>query len=581
MNALSPLTSDEEDNDTPSNSTMNSEESHSAPSTAAKSLPVTPAPQGVQRFSSAALKSPLRLKTASPRGKPPGTPFLPKSQGKQPEAIVPSQSRANSKAPASQTASDSQANESTASARRPRPRPVSLTPDPDVPQVPASQLSQARPFPMAGPSKEAVIDTTPIDIEDSEPSDDDVALPPPAFLSQSTNKLKHSQQDSQLSQMREKMYPKYEIANPSTPTRSKAKPRPSNSPLKHEVISVNSTPANSPGPSHKFSPFTQHTRPEQESGTTLKRKLEDEEEQLQPPKKKAKPKKRRRKSELHWVLDGNVIIAIDDVEFRLHRSSLIKRSTYFKDSVFGGAGEERIDEYVGPKDNRLPLYAIKEDNVTAENFSILLDVIEDPITYLDGSEPTFETVAAVLEVADALSFESYYTWALKIFEKKWPASLDDLTPKPIPYAMDTVILSTKCNVPSIRKRALYELFRTEDLEHGLKNYTHDELAAIDLLRVPRQKLTESWVQEVLFVALEHCDVVPCVAASDPIAHMRSVRKSGILDEYSRDQVCGFKALADFDWKGAGFCDACAEKRTDIYSKRRERIWKDFDGWFKL
>ncbi len=298
------------------------------------------------------------------------------------------------------------------------------------------------------------------------------------------------------------------------------------------------------------------------------------------------------------MLDGNVIIAIGNVEFRLHRSSLIKRSTYFKDFVFGGAEEERIDEYVGPEDNQLPLYDIKEDNVTAENFSILLDVIEDPMqvqssssafsptltfssTYLDGSELTYETIAAVLEVADALSFDSYYKWALKIFEKKWPASLDDLTPTPIPYAMNTVILSTKCNVPSIRKRALYELFRTEDLEQSLKNYTHDELAAIDLLRVPRQKLTESWVQEVLFVALDPCSTDLCVATTDPTAHMRLVQTSGILEEYSRDQVCGFKALADFDWKGAGFCDACTEKRKDIYSKRRERIWKDFDGWFKL
>lgn len=111
--------------------------------------------------------------------------------------------RALGKAPASQAAIDLQANGSHASNRRARPRPLSLTPSP--------VLSQARPFPMAGPLKDAVIDAIPIDIEDSEPSDDDIVLPPPAFLSQSYNRIKSSQQDGQLSQMREKMFPKYEV----------------------------------------------------------------------------------------------------------------------------------------------------------------------------------------------------------------------------------------------------------------------------------------------------------------------------------------------------------------------------------
>lgn len=78
------------------------------------------------------------------------------------------------------------------------------------------------------------------------------------------------------------------------------------------------------------------------------------------------------KNERFWHLDGNIIVNIDNIHFKLHRSRLAQVSEYFaelfdrKDGLVG-AGLEEIDGR--------PVYTIT--GVSAEDFEIMLGALDD------------------------------------------------------------------------------------------------------------------------------------------------------------------------------------------------------------
>ena len=123
-----------------------------------------------------------------------------------------------------------------------------------------------------------------------------------------------------------------------------------------EVISLISEPSSSPSPHIKPLPLSQKKR---------KRRV-TEISPVKPPKAlRSEPQK----SEGHWYLDGSVILVVESVKFRLHRSVLSKHSSYFH-QIF--LNEQDLSD--GPSE-----YRIIEPNVHASNFSRLLDVMEDPL----------------------------------------------------------------------------------------------------------------------------------------------------------------------------------------------------------
>ncbi|KAH7918835.1 hypothetical protein BV22DRAFT_971978, partial [Leucogyrophana mollusca] len=80
----------------------------------------------------------------------------------------------------------------------------------------------------------------------------------------------------------------------------------------------------------------------------------------------------------------------------------------------------------------------------------------------------FPVVAAILRIshssrssmAQVAQFANHRASAIEYLERRWPSDLRSLTLKVNHFAVETVILGRQCNIPSVLKRAFYELLRS-------------------------------------------------------------------------------------------------------------------------
>ncbi|KAF5354360.1 hypothetical protein D9758_010754 [Tetrapyrgos nigripes] len=182
--------------------------------------------------------------------------------------------------------------------------------------------------------------------------------------------------------------------------------------------------------------------------------------------------------EKHWALDGNVIIRISNVQFRLIRSILAKKSEWFR-NAFNSDNDEQQEMY-----NGLPVYVL-DDVVRLRDFERLLDALDDIVNYVH-QPPPFPVFASILRTAHALDFRDLKLYFERELMKKWlppgsrfeiagsdekneekdenkdekqeaDDSLIDYLKVAITYPSTSILLSQECNIPSILPRAFYEL----------------------------------------------------------------------------------------------------------------------------
>ncbi|KAJ7034191.1 hypothetical protein C8F04DRAFT_956750 [Mycena alexandri] len=310
------------------------------------------------------------------------------------------------------------------------------------------------------------------------------------------------------------------------------------------------------------------------------------------------------KHDVHWALDGSIVIQIQDTKFKLHQSHLAKHSPWFS-GLFDGQKVE-YQKYVElGEDDSTPMYILSLPTLTAKDFTRLLDAFEKAILYVH-KDPSFTRTASILRVANLLSFNDFRDWAVRILQDEWSPSLEDLSIERIPHATESVILARTCDVPSILKRAMYELVRLAgygqtDREEGVTP------ADFRVLVRAREQLTAQWMQltspyssdlmncaSALAAAAQAADPAAPVPAppapmkcttTDPLlsgkTHHKVVRESGIADDYLYDPLCGLQALIDADWDGEGYCEACVNLRREMWTNKREKLWDNLDIWFGL
>ena len=78
--------------------------------------------------------------------------------------------------------------------------------------------------------------------------------------------------------------------------------------------------------------------------------------------------------EKYWLLDGNVLVQIGQVRFRLHRSTLVKQSKWFRDMIEDPPHDRCIyvDEGTGAT-----VYVLDSLEVDIKDFIALLDALEN------------------------------------------------------------------------------------------------------------------------------------------------------------------------------------------------------------
>lgn len=201
----------------------------------------------------------------------------------------------------------------------------------------------------------------------------------------------------------------------------------------------------------------------------------------------------------------------------------------------------------------------------------------------------------------------------------WSDKLSCVTLSRIPYAAETVVISRKYNVPSLLKRAFYELLRSEgfaqmnvsdrDNENaetlsvdGRDLVGHARLGRADLLRlvVAREKLSKSWISLAGFASVEPGHSLPTIDWSESEAldgstegrcamawketaalWAEKVIESGFLEDWILDPICGLEQLGELDWLEAGFCVKCVETRQNTWRRKREELWEELGAWLGL
>jgi len=183
----------------------------------------------------------------------------------------------------------------------------------------------------------------------------------------------------------------------------------------------------------------------------------------------------------------------------------------------------------------------------------------------------------------------------------WQPSLANFSPAPISFATESVILARQCSIPSILKRALYEIVRTEAFgendDEGEINAFRLSSADTRRLQRAREKLISLWITASL-----SGNFTTCPSSSESIepkgkgiktecptndgkqatlAHVKIVHASGIFEKYHYDPMCGFQALMEAPWAEEGFCQACVEMGQVKWGEAREKCWKDLDTYFGI
>ncbi|EKM50970.1 uncharacterized protein PHACADRAFT_262875 [Phanerochaete carnosa HHB-10118-sp] len=314
---------------------------------------------------------------------------------------------------------------------------------------------------------------------------------------------------------------------------------------------------------------------------------------------------------------------VEDVLMHLPRSRLVQMSEYFAKHLLARDGD--ADE---PAPAALDQCAVaRVTGVCAEDFEALLGVCDDPSIFIQR-QPPFKTLIAVFCAARTLSFRQIDALATSRLESLWPSDLHKLSPVRTPHAAETVVLSRMYSLPAVRKRAFYELLRSEGfaqrgvddnggggsggsgalpdgtLLDGSRLLGRAKLSHADMVRLvtTREKLQMAWT--LLVGTAPSPAAFPCMlqqttsantAYSTHAARKRCsdacrssaqiwaewVLDSGLFENWMYDPVCGLERLSVLDWEHSGFCSACVMTRRQLWARKREEIWDNLDTWLGL
>ncbi|KZP20254.1 hypothetical protein FIBSPDRAFT_954638 [Athelia psychrophila] len=278
-----------------------------------------------------------------------------------------------------------------------------------------------------------------------------------------------------------------------------------------------------------------------------------------------------------WDPYGDVIIRVEKIMFKLQAINLTRQSKYF-DRLINCSKETSQHD-----DGSLPVYHVT--TTTAHDFEALLTATDSDalVSYLLKCPP-FHVVASILRVSTALNFPKLRDYAVNCLNDVWSDDLEKFstTSKWLEHSPEAIHLSRRCNVPSIRKRAMYELVRKSG-----SCETEVHLTKADLVMLSRVKdaINNEWWRYMLREKSNACVKEPSRLSGPPAClgfpamHLTLPRNAEFLIQRARDPISGYKDASDAPWKA--ICDSCVEAKRIEWRKERSRIWMMLDGLFEL
>ncbi|KAI0693155.1 hypothetical protein BC835DRAFT_1091504 [Cytidiella melzeri] len=298
--------------------------------------------------------------------------------------------------------------------------------------------------------------------------------------------------------------------------------------------------------------------------------------------------RRETRSSTYWFQDGTIVIKLQTTLYRLYRGKLIEQSTFFAEMLEGhdfapsGSKRRTIDG--------VSLYELSEPVSTGE-FEALLWVLENALNLATGAvEFPYNNIPLLLRSASVLSFHSVLSYAKEQLSSKWPVDFHLISEHPQPNAAYVLNLAKQYNLPQVRKRALYDLLRSEvfglSLEVGqpVGRGFHEELRHDDLivLVIARHKWQKEW--RTLRSQPQGLKAIRCFAnrgkpCDVQAAWFAKTCSRELLPEGLLDHHRAFKGLSEINWDS--LCSGCKKRVEELVNSERVRVWKLLDVWFGL
>ena len=233
--------------------------------------------------------------------------------------------------------------------------------------------------------------------------------------------------------------------------------------------------------------------------------------------------------------------------------------------------------------------------------------------------PHYLRIASIFRAASLLEFNTLRRWSLGCLEKQWPT---DLPPpsrpskfgEKIPWAEETLTIANQLDVPQLIKRAYWELCTRPEFGKIDAEVYDDEVEEImptrsrlsrsvlmDLTRI-RERLLPEWTR------ITRCPPigVPCTrvtkaASTSPFSSPSKPSPCSLdytnwykvilevevndmtIDDRRTDPISALEVMiVEVDWeKEGGFCTNCVEAWKTIWTKDREKMWKNLGDWLGL
>jgi hypothetical protein len=220
-------------------------------------------------------------------------------------------------------------------------------------------------------------------------------------------------------------------------------------------------------------------------------------------------------------------------------------------------------------------------------------------------------------------------WAIASLEKLWPDDYRTVLPKHIPDAVETVALARTYSIPKVRKRAMYEIARSDDFATLLYMKDENSLISDDTdkallsaeevrqLIASRERMSIFWVDSLRWYPPSknehycfqdkprawkdiHRTTLTLNCLFDPIIGLALVGntapwstpcelKAGCFVNSAGEKIKeGGSVLAVFeprsrsiDWGKCGICRNCANSLRSVFEDKQKRLWEKLAEWFGL
>ncbi|KAM5539171.1 hypothetical protein V8D89_007044 [Ganoderma adspersum] len=307
------------------------------------------------------------------------------------------------------------------------------------------------------------------------------------------------------------------------------------------------------------------------------------------------------KDEDFWYWDGNVVLLLTGIAFKLHASRLESYCGYFRELFSRGNLTGLAVE--GDPEGCIAYYVPPE--LSTSSFKDLLRALDSPLEFV-SDPPSQDLAISLLFAADTLACDLVLDLAKRRLAEIWdghtlPATDNcNAEDRTHPSAICAIKLARRYAMPGILRRAFYELLSSQAFWDALGPRASQ--AALDGLRISEEDVRTLFSARVTLGGLWR-EFVMQVPEGTTYRSQRSpydMRWCCYYDEKTRAGAWrsfvvdkGALELCDplrydfvAEWEGelrkeGKWCQACVDKKRRAAEEKRSELWERMDELFGL